>query len=307
MDDQYGVVHHRADEDHKAEHGQHVERLRCDQDIRQPQPNEPADGRQRDCEHNNEWIEKIFKQGRHQQVCDDHSQQEIPLERPPGFHQLVCFAAQGDLYILQQSVLGHRVNGLLDRFNGSLQGHGIRRGDFQPDIAFLLQAVDLGHPLRVLDMSHVADPDKLAVAVNDRAVQDVLGALEIRILAADHEVYLVNPLWPIFVDFPAIHEHIHVNAEIRLGQSTGGQLGPIRNDIALGVCNLQGGNWPDLALGNSLANGPEEHAGGSYHFSEFLRGNVYVYRPTPSQLGLEDTGLEAHAEHVGQGMDDPGH
>ena len=71
VDDENGVVHHGADENDEAQHGQHVQGLILNQVAHQPQTSKTPSSRQRHTEHDNERIEKAGEKGRQKQVGDD--------------------------------------------------------------------------------------------------------------------------------------------------------------------------------------------------------------------------------------------
>ena len=96
VNNQDGVVHHYADEDDEAQHGEHVQRLIFDQMTHQPQTGEAPSSSQWHAEHDYKRIKKTGEEGGHKQVSDRQSQNEVPLEGSARDHQVVGSSRQVD-------------------------------------------------------------------------------------------------------------------------------------------------------------------------------------------------------------------
>ena len=167
MHDEDGVVDHNADQNHEAQHSDHVQLLRRHQRVGQRQlvydgeSREPAHRGGDDREHDDERIHERLKQGGHQQVGNQNRQPAatgadadqavdapaVPLAEQglAGLHELVGIAGGHDENRLgDAAALTHRSDDvILQDGHGGLEGHVLVRPDRQRDRGHFLDVVDL--------------------------------------------------------------------------------------------------------------------------------------------------------------------
>lgn len=96
VNDEDGVVDHDAHQNHKSEHSDDVQRLGHHEPIDQKQPDKPPSRGQGNREHDDDRVEKVFEQGRHEQKADHDGQHEIPLQGNPRAGQVIGRSAHFD-------------------------------------------------------------------------------------------------------------------------------------------------------------------------------------------------------------------
>jgi hypothetical protein len=218
--------------------------------VHQPQADEASGRRQGNGEQDDQGIQEIFEQGGHQQVGYQQGQQQVPFQGSPGFYKLVGIAADPDLDVFKLTGLSQGADDIgFDDLHGLLQGQCPRWGHLEADGPDPFQVVDLGHARTVLETGDIPDPDQVAVVVDDGGVENVLRGCKVPVFSFQDQVDLLDPLRPVLVHLPAIHQDVDIDPQVLLAQAVGGQFFLIGDNPHFRVAGFQRGDGADLAIG----------------------------------------------------------
>ncbi len=307
MHQQDGVVHHRADQDDKAQQGKHVERLEVI-DVEDREPRDTACGGQRDREHDDQREDKALEQDRHHQIDDGDGDDQIEHHRFPGLVQLICGPGNVQPYALRQPFLCHRRNDFfLYPFDGCLERDIVGRADLDLHRALAFEMANLGRALRDLDPRQHIGGQNLSRPRDDRQIADPLGAFHLLVRAHEGEVDPVGPVRDLGDPQPVI-EGIDGYAEIACGKPDIGEFQQIGNDPHFGGAEFQPRAGTKLrALATRHNGGKACHciAGQFQQRFQIGPGDVEVDDLRSAKPAPEDRCLARKAERAGFGKDRP--
>ncbi len=188
---QDGVVDHDADQDDEAEHGQHVEALRHVH-VEDGQPPDPAGGRQRHRQQDNQRIDEAFKQYRHDQKHDDQGNQQLALHGVPGDVELVRRSRQAHAYAAWQAFCLKRFHDICaQHVKRNLERDIIVRRHQQRDGAQAFLVADLGRPGRHFHTGQRRDRYNQTLRRHHRKIGNALGLFGATGLALQRQVNAV--------------------------------------------------------------------------------------------------------------------
>ena len=212
--DQNGIVDDNADQNDKPQHGQDVHGLMGNDEVDDGQPEKTTGRGQRHAEDNNKRIQETFKQGRHQQIGDEHGHEQIVFQGVIGFREIVRRACQVNIIETPEvSRLFDRTdNLLLDQVHGRLQRDLARRNDLDGDGPFPFDVVDLFGACNERDIGNITDRGEAAARGKYGQVPQVLRSIGILIDAPDGEIDLVS-FKLIVTRLGSVHQGVNGKAE----------------------------------------------------------------------------------------------
>ena len=84
------VIYYYTDQYYKTQHCNNVKGLIGDKKIYKEYPDKSAGRSQGYAEHDDKGIEKVFEQGRHEQIAYHYCQDKVPHKGLPCFCQVIC-------------------------------------------------------------------------------------------------------------------------------------------------------------------------------------------------------------------------
>ena len=134
----------------------------------------------------------------------------------------------------------------------------------------------------------------------------VSGGIEAAIVALQHQVDLLDSFRPVFINLASIHQDIHIDTEIPLGEAVGGEALLVGNDADFRITGFKRRHRAYLRIWNLLTDGTVKRSGGTDDTFYLLAGNVYLNGPSLADIVFENTDLQRDPENAGDGVDDPG-
>ena len=311
LHDQNRIVDHGADQDHEAEHRQHVERLedteRRSQPVEQPEAEQAADAANWHRGDDDGRIEPRFEERRHQEVGDHAGDHEVEPQRFPGGHELVGGAAERDsVAAVERARLFERLHDhRLDPLLGLFERHLCRRRNLDGDRPLPLAVEDLlGAAGELANLRHRFEWHELAARRDHRERAQVLRPLHEPVVSLDHEVD------PVVVEevvggVAAVHEAVDDVAELPGVEPHVGRLLEPRHELDLGAGEIERRLGQVLAAGRGFGELPHDLHAELDELREIRAGDLDIDGAAGADAVFKQARLLGHRERTGQVGRDP--
>ena len=266
MNNENGVVDHNADKDDKSQHGKNIKGLRGNKPVDQFEPQKPADSRQRQGEHNDQWINEVAEQSSHEQIGDDGRQDKIPLKGLTRLGQFIGHAALPHIGSAQHTLPGHRTDDPgVDDFHGFLQRDGKRRSDLKGNRSLTFKMTDLGDSGGTFQLRQGRNRNDPPTGDSDHGMIQLLRGTNIFFRSFQNQVNFFLAFLLEIPDVPAVHENIQGNAEIPGGHFNRFETIPLRHQLSFRKQQFQRRHRPYLSLRDFFFYGTKHGPGHLYN------------------------------------------
>ena len=222
-----------------------------DKDVYQQEANKPSGCGKRHTKHDDKGIKEVFEKSRHQEVADDKSQNDVPLEGPPRAGQVVCGPAQLNTVEGPKLRLEGSHDLISDCGHGGLQGNLLWGDYLNRNGALRIDVVDLGRSLFQANLSQRSQGHPFPSGGLDRQVGQLLCPLELGLICLHHQVNFIT-IKPIIARLGAVHEHIHGSAKVSSRHPQTTQPITVRYHPHFRIPQIQAWNGTYLSIGNEL-------------------------------------------------------